>query len=74
MLFTNGYKGKENRTGVSSKEYLDGHSYGGLTRIGTTLREKVLDKFANSKQSKPLLVLIVTNRAVYLSPKIPEAI
>jgi len=41
MLFANGYKGKENRTGVSSKEYLDGHSYGGLTRIGSALREKV---------------------------------
>ena len=74
IRFINGYKGKKNWTGESSKGYLDGHSYGGLTRIGTALKEKILDKFANPKQSKPLLVLIVTDGTVCLSPKISEAI
>ena len=74
MRFMNGRKGKKNWTQESSKEYLDGHSYGGLTRIGVALREKILDIFVNSKQSRPLLVLIVTDGAVCLSPKIPEAI
>ena len=59
-----------------SREYLDNHSYGGLTRIGTALKERILDKFAigNPIQSKPLLVLIVTDGGVCLSPNISEAI
>jgi len=75
MRFMNGYRGKKNWTG-KSQDYLDGHNYGGLTRIGTALKEKILDKFAigNSKQSKPLLVLIVTDGAVCLSPSISKAI
>ena len=57
------------------QEYLDHDSYGGLTRIGTELK-KILDNFAvgSPNQSKPLLVLIVTDGAVCFSPKSSEAI
>jgi len=65
MRFMNGRRGKKNWTG-KSQEYLNEHSYGGLTRIGTALKEKILDLFVigNPNQSKPLLVLIVTDGAV----------
>ena len=74
MRFMNHGGGKTNWTG-SSQKYLDNHDYGGLTRIGTELKKKILDKFAigNPNQSKPLLVLIVTDGAVCLSPEIFEA-
>ena len=75
MRFMNRGGGKKNWTG-KSQAYLDNHNYGGVTRIGTELKKKILDKFVigNSNQSKPLLVLIVTDGAVCLSPKISKAI
>ena len=68
MRFMNSGGGKKNWT-RESKDYLDHHNYGGVTRIGTELKKKILDKFVigNSNQSKPLLVLIVTDGAVCLS-------
>jgi len=65
MRFMNGHKGKKNWTG-ESKEYLDQHKYGGPTRIGTELKQKILDLFVtgNEKQVRPLLVLIVTDGVV----------
>jgi len=67
MRFMNGYRGKRNWTG-ESKVYLDGHHYCGLTRIGATLRETILDIYVikNAKQNKPLLVLIATLGALCL--------
>ena len=69
LRFMNHGGGKKNWTG-KSQEYLDHHNYGGATRIGTELKKKILDKFAtgNLNQSKPLLVLIVTDGGVCLSP------
>ncbi|RPB03047.1 hypothetical protein L873DRAFT_1841382 [Choiromyces venosus 120613-1] len=66
MRFMNRGGGKKDWNGNSSKDYLDKHEYGGVTRIGTELKRKVLDKFAigKSNQAKPLLVLIVTDGAV----------
>ena len=71
MRFMNGARGKKNWTG-KSQGYLDQHNYSGLARIGTELKKKILDIFAigNSRQSKPLLVLIVTDSGVCLSPRI----
>ena len=75
MRFMNRRGGKKNWTG-KSQEYLDHHSYGGATRIGTELKKKILDKFTtgNPSQSKPLLVLIVTDSGVCLSPNISKVI
>ena len=74
MRFMNSRVGKKNWTG-KSQEYLDHHSYGGVTRIGTELKKKILDRFVIGKpQSKPLLVLIVTDGAVCLSSNISKAI
>ncbi|KAG0128934.1 hypothetical protein HOY82DRAFT_671393 [Tuber indicum] len=66
MRFMNGPKGKRNWVGESSKEYLDQHKYGGVTRIGTELKRKILDILVTGKtdQARPLLVLIVTDGAV----------
>ena len=74
MRFMNSKRGKKNWTG-KSKEYLDHHQYGGVTRIGTELKKKLLDKFVigNRNQNKPLLVLIVTNGAVCLALNISKA-
>jgi len=75
MRFMNRGGGKKNWTG-ESKDYLDHHSYGGVTRIGTELKRKILDEFVIRKddQKKPLLVLIIINGAVCLSPNASEAI
>jgi len=45
--------GKNNWTG-KSKEYLDRHGHGGVTRIGTKLKREILDEFVigNSKQEQ----------------------
>ena len=75
IRFMNSRGGKKNWTG-SLQEYLDQHSYGGMARIGTALKRRILDKFAigNPNQSKPLLVLIVTDGAVCLPTKVSRAI
>jgi len=59
-----------------SQEYLDHRSYGGVRRIGTAVKRRILDRFVirNPNQSKPLLVLIVTDGAVYFSPNISKAL
>ena len=75
MRFMNSMGGKRDWT-KKSQEYLDHHKYSGVTRIGTELKKKILDKFVtrNPNQSKPLLVIIVTDSAVCLSPKVSKAI
>jgi len=75
MRFMNSRRGKKNWT-RKSQEYIDRHSYGGVTRIGTELRKKILDRFAigNPNQKKPLLVLIITTGAVCFSPDISKDI
>ena len=75
MRFMNCRGGKKNWR-EKSQEYLDHHSYGGMARIGTALKRKILDKFVigNPNQSKPLLVLIATAGEVCLSPLISKTI
>ena len=75
MRFMNSMEGKRDWT-KKSQEYLDHHKYRGMRRIGTELKKKILDKFVtrNPNQSKPLLVLIVTDGVVCLSPNISKAI
>ena len=64
------------KEGEKWEDYLGRHEFGGVTRIGTELKEQILDKFVigNSSQSKPLLVLILADGAVCLSPEISKAI
>lgn len=68
--------GNRNDWPGSWEEYQEHHGYGSLARIGTALQSKILDQFAlgNRDQSKPLLVLIVTDGAVSLSPMVSRAI
>jgi len=75
MTFVNHRGGKRNWTG-KSQEYLDHHINGGMARIGTELKKRILDKFVigNSHQSKPLLVIIATDGVVCLSPHISKTI
>ena len=75
MRFMNSMGGKRDWT-KKSQECLDHHKYSGMRRIGTELKKKILDKFVtrNPNQSKPLLVLIVTDGVVCLSPNISKAI
>jgi len=75
IRFMNSYRGKNNWTGKLT-DYLDRHCYGGPSRIGTALKERILDRFVieNPNQRKPLLVLIVTDGAVCLSPNTSKAI
>ena len=69
---------REVKKGTDEKweSYLGRHEFGGVTRIGTELKKQILDKFVigNSNQSKPLLVLILTDGTVCLSPEISKAI
>ena len=69
IRFMNRPGGRENWTG-KSREYLDHHIYGGVTRIGTALKKRILSEFVAENQKKPLLVLIATDGAVCLSPKV----
>ena len=75
IRFTNCEGGKNNWIG-RSRYYLSNHTYGGGRRIGTELKEKILDKFVigNYNQLKPLLVLIVTDGAVCHPPDMSEAL
>jgi len=75
VRFMNSGGGKKNWKG-KSQDYLDHHNYGGVSWIATELKRKILDKFVigNSGQNKPLLVLIVTDGAVSLSPKISRGV
>ena len=75
ITFMNDRGGKKNWTG-RLEEYLDQHAKGGLARIGTELKRRILDTFVigNPSQKKPLLVLIVTAGVVCLSPQISKTV
>jgi len=75
MRFMNDHRGERGWTG-RSREDLEHHGYGGLARIGTALKRRILDIFVmgNHAQSKPLLVLIVTGGMVGISLKTLKAI
>jgi len=75
MRFLNHKGGRINWT-RKSRKYLDRHMYSGSRRVGTELKGKILDHYVIGKanQSKPVLVLLVTNGAVCFSPEISRAI
>lgn len=67
IRFLNGEKGKRNVKSNRVKDLLKDHRFRGVTRIGTQLEKKVLDRFVwNRKEpmKKPLLVMTITDGAV----------
>lgn len=76
VRFLNATKGKKNVTAQTVKTVIKGHDYGGVTRIGTELKKKILDKFVlGIEMKKPLLIMVITDGAVrdtppFLSPYI----
>lgn len=63
VRFLNAPQGKKNVTGKTVKTVLKGHNYGGVTRIGTELKKKILDRFITKDMQKPLLIIIITDGA-----------
>lgn len=73
VRFLNASKGKKNVTAQTVKTVIKGHDYGGVTRIGTELKKKILDKFVlGIDMKKPLLVMVITDGAVRLSFFVPQ--
>jgi hypothetical protein len=64
VRFLNAPQGKKNVTVKTVKSVLKNHNYGGVTRIGTELKKKILDRFVNKDMAKPLLIMIITDGAV----------
>lgn len=65
VRFLNATKGKKNVTAQTVKTVIKGHDYGGVTRIGTELKKKILDKFVlGIEMKKPLLIMVITDGAV----------
>lgn len=59
--------GKTNVTTDTVESVLTGHDYGGVARIGTGLKKKILDKFISGPGvviERPLLVIVVTDSPV----------
>lgn len=72
VRFLNATKGKKNVTVQTVKTVIKGHDYGGVTRIGTELKKKILDKFVlGIEMKKPLLVMVITDGEVRLSFFVP---
>lgn len=69
VRFLNATKGKKNVTAQTVKTVIKGHDYGGVTRIGTELKKKILDKFVlGIEMKKPLLIMVITDGAVRDTP------
>lgn len=65
VRFLNAAKGKRNVTTKTVKTVIKGHDYGGITRIGTELKKKILDKFVlGMEMKKPLLIMVITDGGV----------
>lgn len=64
VRFLNAPQGKKNVTVKTVKSVLKNHNYGGVTRIGTELKKKILDRFVTNDMAKPLLIMIITDGAV----------
>lgn len=62
IKFLNAKKGLQNIKSSNWRKKFEVHDYNGMTRIGTSLQKKILDKFVwESKMIKPLLVMIITD-------------
>jgi len=61
VRFINYLHRKRNITSGKVKNMLQKHPFGGLTRIGTALKKKVLDEWVKVDMKKPVLVIIITD-------------
>lgn len=63
--FLNAEISKKNVTPQSVGSVISGHIYGGITRVGTELKRKILDKFVvGLVMETPLLVIVIGDRSV----------
>lgn len=65
IRFLNAPKGKKNVTAKTVKTVLRDHDYGGVPKIGTELKRRILDKWVlGVNMPKPLLVIVITDTEV----------
>lgn len=63
--FLNESKDKKNITAQTIKTIINEDDCGGITRIGTELKRKIIDKFViGVEMKKPLLVIVIVDQAV----------
>lgn len=63
--FLNAPQGKKNITPRTVKTVMKGHDYAGITRVGTELKRKILDRFVlGVEMKKPLLVIVIADQSV----------
>lgn len=66
--FLNATRSLPNINSNNWKALLKNHEYGGLTRIGTTLQTKVLEKLVfRTDMKRPLLIITITDGEVHSS-------
>lgn len=67
VKFLNKEKGKKNITRKNVKNVLDKHYFHGVTKIGTMLDKRILNRFVyGTDMKKPLLIMIITDGEVNL--------
>lgn len=67
VQFLNATKGKKNVIVQNVQTLVEGHDYGGMQRVGTELKQKIIDKFVlETDMKKPLLVIVITDQVVRL--------
>lgn len=62
--FINTAQAKKNITAQTVKSVISGHDYGGITRVGSELKRKIIDNLVSQEMKKPLLVIIIGDQAV----------
>lgn len=63
--FLNARVGSNDVTAPTVNKMITGHEYGGVVRVGTGLRGKILDKFVlGIEMKKPLLMIVIADQAV----------
>lgn len=66
IQFLNATRGWRNTKSKNREALLKNHEYGGLTRIGTMLQKKVLEKFVfRTDMKRPLLIITITDGEVH---------
>lgn len=72
VRFMNAPQHKPDVNDKTSRSVLKDHEFGGVTRVGTELKNKVLDEFVSKvEMRKPLLVIVITDGPVRFTFSIP---